>query len=44
MVKEICEECGGELLGDSTCPNCGSAADTEKKEELDEEPIAEGEE
>ena len=43
MAKEICEECGGELLEDGTCLNCGLAADT-KKEELDEEPIAEGEE
>ena len=42
MVKEICKECGGELLGDGACPNCGSAAETDEKEKLDEEPITEG--
>lgn len=36
MAKDICEECGDELLN-GTCPSCGPDKEDEKENEKEED-------
>lgn len=41
MAKEMCAECGDELLEDGACPSCGPEKEKESEDEKDEDESGE---